>query len=127
MTIDEAIHLADELTPNTIMRTRKLEWLSRLDQRIFKEIMNGHVDKEAPAEMPAYDMDTDPDTQLLAGAPHDEMYRFYLEMQYHLANMELDKYNNAAVLYANAWQTFAREYHRDHKPDTASGCLYHHF
>ena len=127
MTIDEAIHLADELCPNTVMRTMKLQWLSRLDQRIYREIYNGHIDEEMPAEMPAYDVDTDPDTVLLAKAPHDEIYRHYLEMQIHLANMELEKYNNAAMLYANDWQTFAREYHRDHKPVTGNGCLYHQF
>lgn len=119
MTIDQAIHTADELKPNQIERARKIDWLSRLDGRIYKELMCTHERKspeEVPDEFTGYKQDTDPDAVLLAPAPYDEIYRFYLEMHIDLANQEYDKYNNSAVLYGNAWGQLSRMWHREHRP-----------
>lgn len=117
MTIDKAIFLADELKPNQIERARKIEWLSRLDQWIYQEIICRHErDENTPDEFVPYTQDTAPDTELLAKAPFDEVYRFCLEMHIDLANLEYDKYNNSAALYAAARGQFARAYHRTHLP-----------
>lgn len=117
MKIREAIALVNELKPNQVNDERKLEWLSRLDQRVYREIMRRHVpDEETPAQFSGYDMGTDQDTELLVKAPFDEIYRFYLEMQIDLVNLELDKYNNSMMLYNNAWGQYARAYHRTHRP-----------
>ncbi len=119
MTIDQAIHTADELKPNQIERARKIEWVNKLDQRIYRELMGSHGRKsaeEVPDRFDGYDQDTDPDTVLLAPAPYDEVYRFYLEMHIDLVNQEYDKYNNSAQLYANAWGELARMWHREHRP-----------
>ncbi|MBR3019573.1 MAG: hypothetical protein IKH57_21255 [Clostridia bacterium] len=124
MTIDQAIHTADELKPNQIERARKIDWLSRLDGRIYKELMCTH-ERRGPEEVPdtfsGYKQDTDQDTVLLAPAPYDEIYRFYLEMHIDLANQEYDKYNNSAMLYATAWGQLARMWNRDHMPIEAAG------
>ena len=109
--------MVDDLKPNQIEQARKIEWLSRLDHRIFDELICTHKgDKDTPENFTGYDQATDPDTVLLAKAPYDEMYRYYLEMHIDLVNLEYDKYNNSAVQFNEAWGQFARKYHREHRP-----------
>lgn len=122
MTLEQAIHTVDELKPNQIERARKIAWLSQLDHRIFHVLMLPRaLDAGAPDTFSPYGQDTHPDTVLLAKAPYDEIYRFYLEMQIDLANLEYDKYNNSAALYANAWGQLARACHRKHAPKEPAG------
>lgn len=117
MTIEECITLVDEMQPNLIDRARKIEWLSRVDSRIFEELMCKHQGgANIPQQFTGYTQETDPDTELFAKYPYDEMYRFYLEMQIDYANQEYDKYNNNAQLFNELWGEYARKYHRDHKP-----------
>ena len=125
MTLDQALHTADEMKPNQVERARKIDWISTLDKRIFRDVMCAHEkDGSVPDTFAGYDQSTAPDTELLAKAPYDEIYRFYLEMQIDLANQEYEKYNNSAVLYANAWGQFARAYHREHKPIESKGAVW---
>ena len=117
MTIEEAIFLVDELKPNQIERARKIEWLSRLDLKFYRDIVCRHEkDADTPEEFIPYDSETDEDTELLIKAPYDEVYRFYLEMHIDLVNQEYDKYNNSATLYAVKWGELTRAYHREHRP-----------
>ena len=119
MTIDQALHTVDELCPNQIERARKIAWLDTIDRQIFRDVIARHErnaeDAEIPAAFAGYDQDTDADTELLAKAPYDEIYRFYLETQINFANREIEAYNESAALYGAAWGNFAREYHRTHK------------
>lgn len=124
MTIDQAIHTVDELKPNQIERARKIDWLEKLDRRIYHDLMCTHErgnEGEAPERFGGYGQDTDPDTVLLAPPPYDEIYRFYLEMHIDLVNQEYDKYNNSAILYANAWGQLARMWNREHRPILEDG------
>ena len=148
MTIDEAVFLVDELKPNQIEKARKIEWLSRLDERLFREVICTHALEEEPEKGPPmvcwplkrpgdrterdlyphpeemgepltftpYTQATPGDTELIAKAPYDELYRFYLEMHIDLANLEYNKYNNSAQLYGNALGQYKRWYHRTHRP-----------
>ena len=63
-----------------------------------------------------YNQATPPDTELLAKAPHDEIYRYYLEMHIDLTNQEFDRYNNSAALNGSAWRDFAAMWNREHMP-----------
>lgn len=122
MTIDQVIAQVDELKPNQVTRADKIKWLSRLDRRIFEQVISRHEKEEgAPDAFPGYGQDTPPDTELLAPPPYDEVYRFYLEMHIDLVNQELDKYNNSAALYASAWGQLARAWHREHRPLDTKG------
>lgn len=117
MTIDQALHTVDELKPNQVPRAQKIQWLNQVDGRVFAFLFQTHCpDEHTPEAFAPYTQDSPPDTELLVRPPYDEMYRFYLEMQIDLANLELEKYNNSAALYANAWSQFARAYHRAHRP-----------
>ena len=122
MTIDEAIALVDELKPNQVERARKIDWLGQLDHWIFVSLMQTHErDADVPEDFIPYTQETNPNTVLLAKAPYEELYRFFLEMHIDLVNQEYDKYNNSSALYANAWGQFSRAWHRNHKPLLTSG------
>ena len=117
MTLEKALFTVDELKPNQIERAWKIYWVSLLDQRVYKEIISTHaLDAATPPPPAPYTQETPGDTELLVKAPYEEVYRFFLEMQIDLANLEYDKYNNSLALFANAWGQYARDYHRGHKP-----------
>ena len=134
MTVSEAIALADALKPNQIERERKIEWLSRLDQWVFEQVITPREkDENTPTSFTPYcppytddDLDEDPgDQELLIPAPFDETYRFYLEMQIDLANLETDKYMSDLALYQNARGQFLRDYNRKHR--RLDRCWWHRF
>jgi len=126
MTIEQAIFQVDELKPNQIGRAQKILWLSRIDQRIFDEIMCTHQgDENTPEHFDGYRQDTPPDTALLAREPYEEIYQYFLEMMIDRANLENDKYNDDAALFDELFGQYARAYHRTHRPLT--GQLAHRF
>lgn len=117
MTIAEAIALVDAFKPNKLTSAQKTKLLSDADSAIFQEIISTHEgDDTTPTEFAGYTDTTDADTVLLAPAPHDQLYRWWLESQIDLANMELAKYGNSHALYNTAYQAFAAYYNRKHMP-----------
>lgn len=117
MTIREALSLVDELKPNSVERARKIGWLSDLDRRVFEDIFATHEpDANTPATFDGYTTETDEDTVLLVRDPDSEVYRWYLEMQIDLVNMELAKHNNSLALFDNAFKAYSSAYNRKHKP-----------
>ena len=124
MTMEKAIFQADELKPNQVARALKIEWLSHLDRRVFKEVFSTHEpDAETPKAFDGYTQDTPPDTELLVKPPYDDVYLYFLAMQIDLANLEYDKYNNNLLLFSEAWGQFTRAYHREHRFKAASCAL----
>ena len=140
MTIKEAIDKIDNLSPNQYSEEIKVDWLSRLDYRIFNDIILRHLPplplppKEIVAVSTATPLDQDVrhippkksefeeysvddmTKQLLAPFPYDELYIFYLQMKIDETNKETAQYNNSATLFNNYYENFAADYNRDHKP-----------
>lgn len=115
MTIREALNKIDMQKPNSYSQDEKIEWLSRLDQIIKKEIIDTHEGGEdIPFEK--YDKDTDLDTVLLAPEPYDEVYLRYLETQIDYTNNEYGRYNNSLAMYKAAYGSFRNFYNREHLP-----------
>ena len=124
MTIGEVIDLVDRLKPNGFTTSEKIKWLSDLDATIWSEIYQTHMDLPETG-WEAYNDDTDQDTVLLAYAPYDPVYRWYLEAQIDLYNMELDKYNNSSALFNSAYRAFGNAYNREHMPIAPCPPYYH--
>lgn len=125
MTICDALNLVDDLKPNNIDRARKIGWLNDLDRRAFDEIIARHErDASTPETFAGYTEATDEDSDLLIPEPYCEVYRWFLEMQIDLANMEMKKYNNSMLLFDNAWKEFAGMYHRKHMPICTTNYYY---
>ena len=115
MKIIEAISRLDDLFSNTYSVSHKVEWLSRLDTMVKKQIIDTHEGSKAVV-FSGYDDSTDEQTQLLVPAPYDEMYLRWLEAQIHYHNGEYDKYNNAIIMFNTAYEAYQAYYTRSHLP-----------
>lgn len=117
MNIRDALDQVDALKPNQFDERQKIYWLSQVDQRIYNDVVLRHeMDESMPATFGGYPPDVDQDTQLLAGAPFDALYRWWLEAMIDLGNGELGKYQNSMLLFNSAWNDFAKDYRRKHMP-----------
>lgn len=113
MTLKEAIAIVDGLKANQYSSAQKIKWLNECDYGIFTSIISKH--EGAPDAHVPYS-DDDLNRELLVKAPHDVLYRHYLEMQIDLYNKELTNYNNSARLYNTALSEFSNWYTRNHMP-----------
>lgn len=115
MTIIQAINMVDDTKSNTYTQRDKTRWLSRIDWRIKREIIDTH-ESETEVEYNGYDDDTPIDAMLLAPEPYDELYLRWLEAQIDYANGEFSKFNNSITMFNAAFSDFERWYNRTHKP-----------
>lgn len=115
MTIAEAISLVDKLKPNQYPETMKINWLSKLDGQVFKEIFQTHADN--PIEnFDGYE-GASMNTELLIPYPYDEdIYNYFLQANMDKENGETAKYNQSITLYNNAFLAFQNWYNRTHLP-----------
>ena len=125
MTIHEAIAEVDALKPNTYGEKEKICWLSRLDSRIYEQIICTHEynEGEEEVEFNGYGED-DGETELLVGQPYDEMYIHWLEAQIDYNNMEYDNFNNANVVFESVYSSFRNAYNQSHLPKCSRKIFY---
>ena len=134
MTIDEAIERCDRMKPNAYSRADKIRWLSELDGRVMRDIVQTHEGKqpetgetdtvvgEAPQDKETegghkpgeagtwfigYDENTPGGTALLAPSPYEDIYIKYLFMQIDFNNAEFTRYNNSAAMFQAVYSDFA--------------------
>lgn len=115
MKIAEAIARLDSLKHNLFPVEEKVAWLSRLDHMIKKHIIDTHEGGDKVAYQ-GYTPETDPETELLAPAPFDEMYLRWMEAQIDYHNSEYDRYNQSILMFKAEYDGFARWYNRNHMP-----------
>ena len=117
MTIHDAIAEVDSLKPNMFSETSKIRWLSRLDARIYEQIILTHQYNEGEEEVTfePYGED-DGETELLVGEPYDEIYIRWLEAQIDYHNMEYDLFNNANTVFESVYNSFRSAYNQSHMP-----------
>ena len=115
MTIAEAISKVDTLKPNTYTIEDKLGWLSTLDTRVMTQIIETH-ELDEPIYFYGYDDPEDLEIDLLVPAPYDEMYLRWLEAMIDYHNSEDERYNNAIILFNNAYEGYKTHYTRTHMP-----------
>lgn len=115
MKIIEAITRLNSLKFNTYTQEDKVEWLSRLDSMVKKNIIDTHEGAEGVI-FSGYDENTNLQTELLVPVPYDEMYLRWLEAQIDYHNGEYDKYNNAIIMFNTAFEAYQAFYTRNHLP-----------
>ena len=115
MKIIEAITRLEALKFNTYKQNDKVDWLSRLDSMVKKQIIDAHEGAEA-VSFSGYTADTPTETVLLVPAPYDEMYLRWLEAQIDYHNGEYDKYNNAIIMFNTIFEAYKQHYNSAHKP-----------
>ena len=114
MKIIEAINKIDELKFNAFSQDQKVGWLSRLDTMIKTLIMDAH--EGGDVAFAGYNSDTDLNTELLVGAPFDEIYLRWMEAQIDYYNGEIKKYNISMSMFNTEYEAFENWYRRNHKP-----------
>ena len=117
MKILEAIAEVDNLKPNMYAEDEKIKWLSRLDGRIWQDIVLTHkrLEGETPETFEPYTVN-DGEKDLLVGEPYDEMYVRWLEAQIDYSNMEYDSFNNSNAVFEALFSSFRNAYNRSHMP-----------
>lgn len=113
MTIQQAIERANEMRKgNSFNDELKVKWLSELDGSIYHDVIARHKNNKISA-MPEYADDTS--VELIAEAPFDVLYVYYLMAQIDLASSEINKYNASVSLYNTAYQNYRNHYRRNHQ------------
>ena len=115
MTIMEAINRLDALKFNTYTNSDKVEWLSRLDSMVKRQIVDTHSGSEN-VQFAGYTDATPVETVLLVPSPYDEVYLRWMEAQIDYHNGEYDKYNNAIIMFNTAFEAYQSYYNSTHMP-----------
>ena len=115
MKIIEAIQAVDTLKPNAYSEIEKINWLSKLDGIIKKEIIDTHEGAD-DITFNGYDENTSLETELLVKAPYDDIYVSWLESRINFANGEYAKYNNSISLFNTAYASYEKFYNRSNMP-----------
>lgn len=110
MTVTEAINTIDALKPNAFTQEEKLRWLNEVDGIIKKTIIDTHENGVDWTEHTA-----EGDT-LLAEAPYDSLYIYWLDSRIGYYNKETVAYNNAIAAYNTALSAYSNYYNRTHMP-----------
>lgn len=113
MTIMDAINRIDNLKPNRYDQGEKIRWLSSLDERVKKEIIDTHDGFEDVVH-DKYTEETSLTTMLLVPSPYDDVYLYWLEAQIDYWNGEYSKYNNSIEMFNTSYTAFANYYNRTH-------------
>lgn len=121
MTVNEVIGIVDRSKPNRFTAAEKFRWLSDIDGLICRELLDTHEESGRAGQFSGYAEGVDENTRLIAPFPYDALYRWYLESQIDLHNMEIAKYNNSRNLFNNAYLTYTDWYNRTHMPKQVSG------
>lgn len=117
MKVSEAIAEVDKRKPNAHTVKEKIRWLSRLERRIYDEILLTHElnEGEALPESTSFG-ENDTEKELLVGEPYDELYLHWLEAQIDYVDMEFDGFNAANTLFESVYGAFRNAYNQSHMP-----------
>lgn len=116
ITIAEVIGLVDSLKPNVRTPEEKRAWLNNLDRMVYEEIIKTHEGYEN-VEFNGYTEDTPGEQELLIPKHYGaDIYRFFIEMQIDLANVEYNRYNVSSAMFQSAYENYEKAYNRTHMP-----------
>ena len=111
----DLIERVDLLEPNDYGPEQKLQWLSTLDGKAFREIIETH--EGGTETMPVY---VNGDEELLIEEPFAlDVYYYYLQAMIAAENSETQRYNKRMVMFNAAYQEWTNWYNRTHRPKKA--------
>lgn len=115
MTIREALETFDRLRPNIFTRHDKIRWLSALDGRIRREVIETHEpDEDTPETFAGYTDTTPLTTELLAPYPFDDLYLKWLAAQADFHTREVGNYNNSLAMFEAGYEDYRNWYNSTH-------------
>ena len=115
MTVQTAIERANDMRAgNTAPDETKIRWLTEIDHRIYNDVILTHHSDAEPFDTDRYRNNTS--AKLIAEAPYDSLYVYWLMAQIDLMASELTKYNNSLALFKEALKDYKAYYNRNHMP-----------
>ena len=127
MKLIEVLNRIDSLKQNQLEDAVKRSWLSDMEEQIVNEVVKTHempekvlgnelVQRYLETGERMYDEDTDPDTELIAPPPYDDLYFWWLAAKVDLINLDNKQYKNDYQMYNNAYLTFQDYWNRTDMP-----------
>lgn len=123
MKVYEILGIVDELNPNTYDEKIKIDWLSKIEGRIFNECILTHEhelvdDGEGNMVEPTFTgySEEDEDTDLIVEDTYTDLYRDYLMAMIAYSNGESERYTNSMLMFNTNLQSYYNYYNRTHKP-----------
>jgi hypothetical protein len=113
MTISNCIDRVQELKPHAYKPEEVTAWLSALDGQISLEVIGAE-------DATSYAYPDDGDKELLAAAPYDEMYIYYVMAMVDFYNREMTAYANDMEMFNSAIGNFRSYYIRAYGANSAS-------
>lgn len=112
MTVQNAIERANDMRAgNSVSDETKTRWLSELDHNIYNDVIKTH--HVTDREFKSY---TDGSNELIAVAPYDVLYTYWLMAQIDLSCGEINKYNTSLTLFNESYRNYKAWYNRTHMP-----------
>ena len=117
MKLTDAINEVNSLKPNMYDDETKIRWLSRLESRIYQDVILTHEYNEGEDEIAftPYTVE-DGEKTLIVGEPYDELYVRWLEAMIDYNNREFDAFNNSNAVFEAVYSSFFQAYNRSHMP-----------
>ena len=128
MTLIQAVNEADNLKPNMYELPEKIKWLSRLDRRVFEEILLAHelsdeekepfmveIDGKRIFSFCAYN-ENDQEKELIVKEPYDEIYVHWLSAQIDWNNREYAGFNATNSVFEATYSAFRNAFNQTHMP-----------
>lgn len=113
MKLREVLDFVEKIKPgNPYDTATKIQWLNELEGDIQSHLMN-----TAPQEIIQY-TEEDMETTLLIPAPFDRVYWPWVAAMIDFANGEYSKYQNTLQLVNDAYDKYAKWFHRKFHEDT---------
>lgn len=118
MTLRAVLAFVDKMKPGNPYDTdMKVQWLNELEGDIQSKLLH-----TAPQEIIQYTAE-DLDEELLIPVPYDKVYWMWVAAMIEFANGEYDKYQNTMQLVNDAYDKYAKWFHRKFHADVG-GFLY---
>lgn len=118
MTLRAVLAFVDKMKPGNPYDTdMKVQWLNELEGDIQSKLLH-----TAPQEIIQY-TEEDLDEELLIPVPYDKVYWMWVAAMIEFANGEYDKYQNTMQLVNDAYDKYAKWFHRKFHADVG-GFLY---
>lgn len=118
MKLQAVLDMVDKIKPgNPYDTATKIQWLNELEGDIQSRLL-----KTAPQEIIQY-TEADLEATLLIPVPHDKVYWMWVAAMIDFANGEYQKYQNTLQMVNDAYDKYAKWFHRHFHEDTG-GFLY---
>ncbi len=118
MILQAVLDMVDKIKPgNPYDTATKIQWLNELEGDVQSRLL-----KTAPQEIIQY-TEADLDATLLIPVPHDKVYWMWVSAMIDFANGEYQKYQNTLQMVNDAYDKYAKWFHR-HFHEDIGGYLY---